>query len=276
MVPTADDERLASTEIAASPPGSLALYALHGIYGRGRNWAAVARHLAVRRPDWGVVLIDLRLHGHSPACSPPHTVEACAGDVLEFERDKEAPPRAILGHSFGGKVALAFAARTDVRPLQVWIIDSTPEARAPEGAAWEMLHAARSLPPDFASRHQAVTGLEGRGVAPAVAAWMATNLSLADGRYRWRLDFGAMKALLEDFFRTDLWDVVEQPPAATEFHFVKALGSDTLSERACDRLTAARGRHGQVHLHRVQGGHWLNTDNPGAVLGLLERWLPRR
>ena len=44
---------------------------LHGIYGRGRNWAAIARGLVARRPEWAAALVDLRLHGASPAFDPP-------------------------------------------------------------------------------------------------------------------------------------------------------------------------------------------------------------
>jgi pimeloyl-ACP methyl ester carboxylesterase len=271
---TAGGERLASRVIAADPPGPRALYVLHGIYGHGRNWAAVARHLCVRRADWRAVLLDLRLHGESPPFDPPHTVLACAGDVLEYEATSDAPPRAVLGHSFGGKVALAVAARAGIDPLQVWVIDSTPEARTPDGAAWEMLRVIGALPATFESRHDAVLAMEARGVRPAVAAWMATNLGPAGGGYAWRLDFGAMQALLDDFFRTDLWDVVEHPPSGAEIHFVKATESRTLTDAACARLLEAGRHNGQVHLHHVRGGHWLNTDNPEAVLSLLQARLP--
>ena len=54
---------------------------LHGIFGSGRNWASVARRLVRRRPEWGVLLVDLRLHGASQGLSPPHTIAACAADV---------------------------------------------------------------------------------------------------------------------------------------------------------------------------------------------------
>lgn len=266
---------LASTRIAGPQAPARWLWVLHGIYGRGRNWGALARHLLVRRGDWGSLLLDLRLHGDSPAFSPPHTVEAAAGDVLDVELHATEAPRAILGHSFGGKVALLYAARSDVRPLQVWVIDSTPDARAPEGAAWNMLDALRRLPPAFATRQLAVEGLRSHGCAPAVAAWMTTNLAFSDGAYRWRLDVDAMEALLRDFFRLDLWDVVESPPAGVEVEFVKASESATLSDQACARIAEAGRAHGRAHLHRVAGGHWLNTDNPEAVLGLLQARLPR-
>ena len=165
---------LASTVVGASGPAALEMTVLHGIYGRGRNWGAIARHLAARRPDWRSRPVDLRLHGDSVGFAPPHTVDAAARDVLDLEHALLLSPRAVLGHSFGGKVALAYAARTDLRPLQVWVIDSTPEARPPDGAAWNMLGILASLPPDFASRQEAIDGLVPRGVPPAVAAWMVT------------------------------------------------------------------------------------------------------
>jgi pimeloyl-ACP methyl ester carboxylesterase len=268
--------RLAHTLTADNGhPAARVLYVLHGIFGRGRNWGAVSRHLLARRPDWSSVLLDLRLHGNSPSLVPPHTVDTCARDVLAFELSSGLTPRAVLGHSFGGKVALLFAALADIRPLQVWVIDSTPEARPPDGSAWGMLRAVRSMPQDFVSRLEAVLAMQQRGVRGDVAAWMSTNLVLSEGRYRWKLDFEAVEALLVDFFRVDAWDLVESPPDGVELHFVKATESETLSETACARIGEARRRHGRVQLHRVFGGHWLNTDNPEAVLSLLSAGLPR-
>jgi len=98
---------------------------------------------------------------------------------------------------------------------------------------------------------------------------MASNLVHEAGRYRWRLDFDGMEALLRDFFATDLWQVVEDPPAGTVLHFVKANDSHVLSEDGCARIEAAGARHGRAHLHRVAGGHWVHVENPDAVLGLL-------
>lgn len=267
---------LAYSLVTTATPSSHRLFVLHGIYGRGRNWGAIARHLVVRRPEWSSVLIDLRLHGDSPAFAPPHTVEAAAGDVLALEEHVALSPRGVLGHSFGGKVALSFAARSDLRPLQVWVIDSTPEARPPDGAAWRVLRVLGDLPGEFESRQQAIEMMQAQGVAPAVGAWMTMNLGFADGRYRWRLDLKAVEDMLADFFRLDLWDAVEAPAPGVEIEFVKGNDSSTLSEEACARIEAAGRATGRVHLHRVAGGHWLNTDNPEAVLALLQRRLPRR
>ena len=103
---------------------------LHGIYGAGRNWAAVARALVAERGEWAAVLVDLREHGESRGFEPPHTLEATAGDLEALAPESVGPgPRAVLGHSFGGKIAL-LRGRDDPGVRQVWVVDSTPEAGA--------------------------------------------------------------------------------------------------------------------------------------------------
>src|SRR5687768_4212315 len=85
------------------------LYVLHGIFGAGRNWASIARKLVRTRRDWSVRLIDLRQHGASQGFPAPHTLSAAAADVDYLARELNEQPAAVLGHSFGGKVALMYA-----------------------------------------------------------------------------------------------------------------------------------------------------------------------
>lgn len=248
---------------------------LHGIYGTGRNWGTIARRLVEARPDWGALLVDLRLHGGSRGFAGPHTMDAVAEDVRELVRHLGFRATAVMGHSFGGKVALMYAADAPSDLRQVWVMDSTPAVREPEGSAWRMIEAVRSLPAEFASRAEAVEGLERHGYPAALGQWMAMNLESQDGVYRWRLDMEAVEEMLRDFFRTDLWPVVETPPPGVEIHFVKATESSTLDPASVTRVERAAQTPGaSVFLHHLEGGHWINTDNPDAVLELLTSRLP--
>jgi len=114
-----------------------------------------------------------------------------------------------------------------------------------------------------------VSALEADGWATGVAQWMSSNLSPGEGGYRWALDFDVMSALLEDFFATDLMRVIEEPPEGLEIHVLRATRSDVLSDEVAARIEAAARRTGRVWLHDVEGGHWLNADNPAAVVELL-------
>jgi esterase len=268
-------ERVLAHERMVAPgaaPSKWILF-LHGIYGSGRNWGTIARRVVQVRPEWGAMLVDLREHGGSRGFDRPHTLEAAARDLVALRDTLGIAVRGVLGHSFGGKVALAYAREGGRGLEQVWVVDSTPDAMPPRGTSWETLAILRRLPSFFGSRQAAVHALEAEGVATGVAQWLATNLEPADGGFRWRLDLDAMEELLLDFFRTDLWDVVENPPPDTVLHFVKAEDSDILSPAVCARIEEAGRRSGRVFLHRLPGGHWLNADNPAGMVALLSERL---
>lgn len=256
------------------------LWVLHGIFGAGRNWRAVARRLAGSRPEWGVLLVDLRMHGQSGGFEPPHTLSACVRDLERLRGAAGRPPAALLGHSFGGKVALAALDEgalggpggRDAR-RQAWVVDSTPEASEPGGSAVRMLEAVRRTPGPFDSREEAADALVRRGFGRPVARWMTTNLERTDGRFRWARDWDAMEELLEDFFRRDLWDVVEDPPAGWEVRFLEAEDS-AVSEETRERVERTAREGGRVEVHRLPGGHFLNADSPDEVADLLAGELP--
>jgi esterase len=249
------------------------LLVLHGIYGSGRNWATIARKLAQERPEWGAILVDLRLHGGSSGFDPPHTIEAAAADVARLVDHLELSVSAILGHSYGGKVALAYARDHAQGVRQIWVIDSTLEVREPSGTAWEVLEAVRSLPDRFASREELVDGLAPHGYPAPLANWLGMNLERDGDALRWKLDWEGAEEMLRDYFRTDLWEVVENPPLGTEIHIVSASRSSSLTEEDHQRIERAAAR-GATHLHQVEGGHWINVDNPDAVVEILTRSLP--
>ena len=248
---------------------------LHGIYGRGRNWQAIAQRVVDARPDYTCWLVDLRHHGESEKQGAPDTLDALAADVEQWMAETGIEANATLGHSFGGKVALALAARHRLMPLQTWVIDSTPEAKTPGGSAWEMLRVVRALPTRFASRADAVEGVIAGGFSTGVAQWMSTNLERTDEGFRWSLDFDVMERLLLEFFASDLWDVLEHPAPGHDIHVLKATESSVISPEAVARLEAIARGGAQVHLHLLEGGHWIHAERPDAVAELLVAHLPR-
>src|SRR2546428_12286472 len=97
---------LSHTLVASNPRAPQRwLVILHGAFGAGRNWGAIARRLAQVRPEWGVVLADLRMHGASQGFPPPHTLEAAVAVVDVLGRSLRAPFDAALGHLPGGNIA---------------------------------------------------------------------------------------------------------------------------------------------------------------------------
>ncbi|HEX4841564.1 MAG TPA: alpha/beta fold hydrolase, partial [bacterium] len=225
------------------------LVILHGAFGAGHNWRTIARRLVQQRPDWSVILPDLRLHGQSLDFLPPHTLRTAASDITSLTQALGTPADAIVGHSLGGKVALRYAADYPSGLEQVWVVEALPGPEPHAGSAWQMLRTVRALPPEFTSRPDAAAALVRGGFTPVVAQWMTSNLEEVGGRYRWRLDFKAVEELLNDASAADLWSVVADPARATTLHFIKATDSDVLSPETLQRLRASTA--GGISIHAL-------------------------
>lgn len=251
---------------------------LHGILGSKSNWRSIARRLVAAEPGLGALLVDLRMHGNSRGFAPPHTVEAAAQDVLALEEKLGAPVRAVLGHSFGGKVALAYArARGDDALRDVWVIDSLPgmrpTRRGSEGTLL-VIELLRSLGSRFESREKFVEQILAHGLARDLATFLAMNLErdpeTGEG-FALRLDLDAIEAMLADYFAVDLWPVVEHPPGRARIHLVVG-GLSPLFEP--DDLARARAavaaQPDRVSLTVVpKAGHWIHTEAPDELLRIV-------
>jgi pimeloyl-ACP methyl ester carboxylesterase len=257
-----------------APPGRWVLF-LHGFLGAGRNWASIGRGLVEARPDWGVVLVDLRLHGDSQGLAPPHTVATSASDVNSLALGLQGRETAIVGHSFGGKVALAAARAAGTGLRQVWIIDSTPAAGRTEAGADRLLALLSRLPGPFSDRADVVDAVRGAGFNIHIAEWTATNLVRGPEGYRWKFDLAALELLLQDFYREDLWSVVEPSVPGRELIFVRATHGSIMTDDAATRIRRLEADGECVRLLDIEGGHWLNMANPDGLLELLAAHLPR-
>ena len=97
---------------------------------------------------------------------------------------------------------------------------------------------------------------------------LATNVVPGPGGYHWRFDPDDMESLLADFFRRDLWDVIEAPVLPSEIHLVRADESDVMTSAELERVRVA-SRNGRVFAHELHGGHWLHVDNPDGLIDLV-------
>jgi pimeloyl-ACP methyl ester carboxylesterase len=236
----------------------------HGIYGAGSNWRGIARKLVERRPDWGVILVDLRQHGRSEPGEPPHTLAAAAEDLRPLLPEVAA----TAGHSFGGKVVLAARAFAPPTLRQTWMFDSSPSARTPEDSSvMRVLELMERLPRTWARREDFVAAVTAEGHSLALAQWLAMNVVPdARGALHLRLDLAAIRSLLDSYFQTDLWDVAFDPALPGTLEVVIAERSGTLSAADRARLAAAPPH---VHANVVDADHWLHIEAPGAVVDLL-------
>lgn len=266
---------------------------LHGILGSGANWRTFARQVVAARPEWGALLVDLRLHGDSQDFAPPHTLEAAARDIVEAIptlptlpggadapiRGAHAPIRGVLGHSFGGKVGIELARQLadapNGAPDQLIVVDSTPGARPDHRGSSGVRHIVElltQLPPEFPDRNAFTAWAEERGVSRPTAMWLAMNVRPVPNttRFEFRLDIPSIRTMMDDYFAQDLWPVIEHPPGTMNTHLI--VGGDSEVVDATDLGRARTAPRATVDVI-PNAGHWVHVDAPDTLRELVLAYL---
>nr|GEX15933.1 protein ABHD11 isoform X1 [Tanacetum cinerariifolium] len=185
---------------------------LHGILGSRKNWGTFARRLAQEFPNWQFLLVDLRCHGDSASIlkTGPHNVSSTALDVLKLLGHLKITPRVIIGHSFGGKVALSMveqAAKPLPRPVRVWVLDATP-GKVRAGRDGDD-HPAELIT-KVVSKREVIQALVCEGFSNDVAQWVVTNLrqtnpSDSSSGFSWIFDLDGIAEMYQSYEDTNLW-----------------------------------------------------------------------
>lgn len=258
---------------------SKAVIFLHGILGSGANLRSHAKKLVQVKPHYAAVLMDLRAHGASLGVEGADTVESCARDVAQTARTLTLPVAAIVGHSFGGKVALAFA-KEHPEVENVVTLDSAPgprpDARGSETTA-QVIALLESLRGPWPTRDAFTKDVEAHGLGRGIAQWLAMNLERRDDGFHFRLELSRIRALLDDYLQVDLWPLVERSAherAGPAFHLV--IGTRSKVYEHADLVHAhvlESGSGGHVTVDLLDAGHWVHVDDPGGVSAVLEKRL---
>jgi lipase len=236
------------------------LLAVHGVTGHGGRYRTLAqRGLPQRR--W--LAVDLRGHGRS-TWDAPWTSERHVADLLET-LDAESIERCdVIGHSFGGLLAMHLAATAPERVGRVVLLDP---AIAESGH--EMLEAAEETRHDegWESRDEALRARsEGRPAQalPHVAADLDEALEQGgDGRWRLRYCRSAV---------VTAWSEMARDPASLggfqgELLLVSALQDGMVTDALVEALRRDLGE--RLTMREIEAGHviyWDAFDELVAVL----------
>ncbi|TCO53499.1 alpha/beta fold hydrolase [Actinocrispum wychmicini] len=101
------------------PAGGRPLLALHGLSGHGARWRRFAE---TQLAGFRVTAPDLRGHGRS-TWNPPWRLEQFAEDVLALMDDRGLDRVPVMGHSYGGAIALYLANMVPDRVSRLVLVD---------------------------------------------------------------------------------------------------------------------------------------------------------
>jgi len=253
---------LHAVEAGTQRGGDAPVVLLHGLFGAAANFGAIQRRLA---SGGRVIALDLRNHGLSPH-DPAMSYAAMAGDVLDSLAELGAPRAALVGHSMGGKVAMAAALLQPGRVSRLVVADIAPVQYPPAFRGFVDAMLAMPLTPGL-KRAEAEAAL-----APAVAdarvrGFLLQNLQFGPAP-AWRIGLREVAANLPEI---EGW---ETPPNAKYAGPTLVLRGERSDYVRPEHRAAIRALFPAARFTSLKGaGHWLHADAPDAFIAVLQAFL---
>jgi pimeloyl-ACP methyl ester carboxylesterase len=229
---------------------------LHGLLGAAQNFGAIQKALAAR--GHRVLALDLRNHGASPH-APTMSYPEMAADVAETLRAAGAWPCAVVGHSMGGKVAMALALAQGAGVTRLVVADIAPVAY-PTPLFTQYVAAMRAIPlrPGL-TRREADAALVQAVPNPALRGFLLQNLLFAEAPPRWRV---ALDVIADQMPVIGGW-----PEIAGRYDGpVLVLAGDASDYIRPENEAGFRALFPAARFAAISAGHWLHAENPRAFL----------
>lgn len=230
---------------------------VHGLFGSGRNWGVIARRLA---EDRLVRTVDMRNHGASPQ-TESHGYDEMAEDlagVLDEGWD-------VIGHSMGGKAAMALALTRPEKVRRLIVADIAPVTYA--HSQGHLVEAMRALDlSGIETRRDADAALAEHVDTPGVRAFLLQSLDVREKRWALNLD-----VLDREMDRITAWPeeiggAFERPTL-----FLSGAESDYVTDAA---RPAIRELFPAARFAAIPGaGHWLHAEKPREVEAAVRTFL---
>ena len=242
------------------------LVVAHGLFGSARNWNSIARRLAAGR---SVHALDMRNHGASP-WTDEMTYPAMAEDLLHYIGTQGLSRPTLIGHSMGGKAAMAAALLAPERIGGLIVVDIAP-VRYRQGFT-SLADALAELDlDDIGRRSDADERLAETVPDAALRGFLLQNLVLRGGRYAWRLNLAAIAAA-----GRALLDFPDLPPSAVFDGPTLLIGGGASDYVRPDHMPVFDRRFPNAERRRIPGaGHWVHAERPDEFVGAIEDFLRR-
>jgi pimeloyl-ACP methyl ester carboxylesterase len=249
--------RLNVIDSGTGPP----IVLLHGLFGAARNFGTLQRVLG---PFHRVIAMDARNHGASPHGAGMRYA-TLASDVEETLDALGIARAAVMGHSMGGKTAMALALTAPDRVARLLVADIAP---VPYDHANEAVaEAMRAIPLHAGlTRAAAEAALADAVPIPSVRTFLIQNLVLG-AEPRWRIGLEEIAAAIPDL---EGWAAPAGLYSGPTL-FVSGAQSDFVQRehRPIIRALFPAARFVSVK----NAGHWLHADNPAGFQSVVEAYL---
>jgi pimeloyl-ACP methyl ester carboxylesterase len=241
------------------------LIMLHGLFGMLDNWHTVSRMLG---GHFRVLALDQRNHGRSPH-TPELSYEVMADDIRDFMAQQEISSAFVLGHSMGGKVAMATALRYPDLVEKLVVIDIAP--RSYPSFHDSILEALTSLTlSNFSSRQSIDQALSSRIGEVPVRQFLMKNLARNDdGSFRWKMNLAVIAGQYSEVLKR----IDSNTSFAKPTLFVRSMKSSYIGDQDIQEIKRIFPDSSIVDF---ETGHWVHAEEPERLTKVVTEFLLER
>ena len=244
---------------------------LHGLRGHAHSWDDVS---AAMFQDFHVLALDQRGRGDSDwAPGGDYSTESFVDDLAAFSRALGLDSFVLVGHSMGGRIGMAFAARNPEKVQRLVIVDVGPDID-PKGAE-RITRELREVPEEFDS-FEAMVAYMSKSNRFASDSVLRRRLQYAtkelpNGKFGWRYDLAVREQRRQGTAppAPDIWPSLGQITCSTLI--VRGADTDTLGEEVAHRMKRDLVHGKLVEVPRA--GHMVFEDNPEDFISQLTSFL---
>lgn len=250
---------LVTSDLGDGPPTLI----LHGLFGRRRNWQAIQKRLA---DDTRIITADLRNHGDSP-WDGTMNYEAMAEDIAALIKGLDAGPVIVVGHSMGGKAAMALALSEPELVNGLMVIDIAPVRYDHEYGPY--IEAMRCVPlNELSRRSDAEKYMEDVISDRSIRAFLLQNLAQENDKIAWQVNLDAVENGLPEIldFPGALGDPYEGPTL-----MLRGGSSDFVLDEHHTAIEALFPM--ATHAVVENAGHWIHAEKPAEVIDQIKSFI---
>ena len=242
---------------------------LHGLLGSSSNWRLIASHFA---NNYEVLIYDQRGHGRSFHSESGYAPTDYAEDLDKILQELGWKKILLVGHSMGGRNAMAFALRFP-EALEVLVIEDMgvdrPSEKKPTN--WDMISAVPVPFPDRKAAKAYFTGpfleefAEKKDIKGFANLFYA-NMKNEGGTVGWRVDLPGVLNTLHQVVYQGSWGAFKaiQSPIL----LLRGEHSEDLSEAQASRMIKENKNVQYVMIPGV--GHLIHQENPSLFIEKVE------
>lgn len=238
----------------------------HGLFGQGRNWTQHAKALSA---DHRVLLVDMPDHGRSPWSERFSFLDA-ADQVAELLDADD--PVALVGHSMGGKTAMALTLRHPELVERLCVVDVAPVAYRHASEFVGYIDAMLAIDLDaLAERSEADAALVEAVPDPTVRGFLLQNLRRSGDEWHWQPNLELLRDAIGEIGG---WPEAELDGLAPYDGPVLWIGGAQSRYVQDDHADAMERYFPRVRRVTVKGaGHWVHSEQPKVFLEVLRRFV---